>query len=147
MSVRFPVAQKYTHRVLQPWEVDTALLDDLLRLYGHIADLRNADLQTVWRVVRELTLALDRWGRKLGDVSGAEKMEIALYVAWELIERWGGEAVLRELVIDAVEETRFGRVGGWLARRFLTEGNLRRLVRFVLELSVRELRLFTEGRD
>jgi hypothetical protein len=70
-------------------------------------------------------------------------MDVALEVAWEFVEYRGGPDALRDVVVGALEDRPLGGITGWVARRILTDGNLRRLIRFVLDLAVREIRTFT----
>jgi hypothetical protein len=122
-----------------PEEVAERLLQDALELYEDISEL---NLRSLWRIVRDVVVTLDRWAERIGGASGAERMEIALAVCWELLDNYLGVERLRDLIVAEIKDRPFGRVTGWIARRILTEGTIRRLLRFVINLAVSELRVF-----
>jgi len=115
------------------------LVGDLHVLYGRITDLRDITAKDVWFLARDLVMALDRWSGPLKQLPGAQKMDIAVDVAWEFVQGRGGLRAVRDVLAHHVPvlpafATR------WLIKRVVNEGVARKLIRFVLELAVREMR-------
>lgn len=134
------IAGRYVHNKVEEVEIEHELLWDLLALYGQVRTIRSASITQLWHMARDLTLALDRWGRRMGGISGAEKMDVALNVAWDWIQRHGGLDALRERIIDALGDSLPGRLVAPLVRWLLKPAVLERIIRGVLELAVAEIR-------
>lgn len=121
-----------------PEWIATAIAGDLAEFYGRITDIRSADLGDLWALARDLVVALDRWGEAWA-MPGEAKMEAAEAVAWMFLESRGGFVGLRERVVEAAP---FRFVTGRVIRWLFNEERARALIRFVLELAVREVRRF-----
>ena len=145
---RFPLAQRFTHRKLHHFDYEYELRRELAELYPDVDDLREATIQELWEIARDLTVAIDRLARKNqpedGPLTGPEKMEIAVDVIRSFIGPRGGAKAVREAVARN-PISRFGRIRRWITRTLLTPDSIEGAIRFVLELAVAELKTARKG--
>lgn len=124
----------------EPAGIALQLQEQLREHYGRIRDIRDASLGEVWRIARDLVVAIDRWAQLWGEVSGATRMEIAVEVIWRFVQERGGLQAIRDLITREVQIPVIGAVARWVASQLVTERVARRLIRLILELAVREIR-------
>jgi len=99
------------------------------------ASLRALSLRDAWRVVRDTVEAVERGSVQWSGVKGAEKLQLAEAVVWRVVARLGGLAELRALLLVRVPG---GGVGRALVSWVVTEPVVRALVRYTIELALRE---------
>lgn len=120
-------------------DIQHKLAADVEHLYGRVKDLRDIELTDVWLLARDLVLAIDKWSAPIIGMEGARKMDIAIEVAWAFADRRGGVSALRDRISNAVPFLP-GFLSRWLLGRLLNKTVARRLIQFVLELAVREMK-------
>lgn len=123
-------------------DIQHKLANDVEHLYGRVKDLRDMELTDVWLLSRDLVLAIEKWSEPLLAFEGARKMDIALEVAWAFAEKRGGVDAIRDKVSTAVPFLP-GFMSRWLLGRLLNKTVAKRMVQFVLELAVREMKKLT----
>lgn len=132
--------QAYLVDPIDPFDLRGSLSRDVEIYYGRVADIRQADLGDLWELARDLVLSLDQWGKVAQQRPGSERMAIALDVAWGFVTRRGGLEAVRERIAQVLP------LPGWIEKKLLgfllSESRAKKIVRFVLELAVRELRKF-----
>lgn len=126
--------------LMYPEDLSDQLLTDLREHYGAIRDVRSASITDIWRIARDLVLTIDRWAAVWGQVTGAEKMDIAVGSVWAFISDRGGLDGIRDRIAGAFGGILPGIVKRFLVGRILSDSAVLRLIRFVLELAVREIR-------
>lgn len=125
-------------------DIQHKLAADIERLYGRATDLRHFSLTHIWRLARDLVLSIERWSAPLTSMPGASKMDMAVDIAWQFVDQRGGVNALRDRIADSIPFLpKF--LGKWLLGRLLTKGTARRLIQFVLELAVREMKKLRGG--
>lgn len=137
---QLPLSERpYLFATVPVADIHYQLVDDIEHLYGRVRDLRDIELTDVWLLARDLVLAIERWGSPIRGMEGATKMNVATEVAWVFASRRGGVAALRDRVSGAIPYLP-GWMGRWLLGRLLNETTARKLIQFVLELAVREMK-------
>lgn len=141
MALRI-ASQAYLSQGVNPFDLKGRLSVDLKTFYSRIKDIRSADLGDLWELARDLVVSLDQWGKQIGQRTGEKKMEIALDVSWGFIEERGGTAALRDRIASHLPLPDF--IERRLLGFFFNEARAKKLIRFVLELAVREVRKFRD---
>ncbi len=139
MALRL-ASQLYTSSPINPLDLTGSLSRDVESFYGRIRDIRSADLGDLWELARDLVVSLDNWGRHAQRRPGSERMAIALDVAWGFVAGRGGVKAVRDRIARALPLPDF--IERRLLGFFLNESRVKKIVRFVLELAVREVRRF-----
>lgn len=142
MMVLYPMAaQAPSFLAAYPREdVKGALMNYIEWLYRSITSLRTASLAELWRFARDLVLTIQRWADDLDDMSGEERMELAVDVAWDFIVTRGGYEALRDRLTAELDRILPGLIARTLVRWLFNERLAKALIRFVLELAVREMK-------
>ena len=106
-------------------------------LHAAVRDLRLLDLTRIWAIASDVVGAVER----VTGLPGPEKMQLAEETVWSFVSHRGGLKAVRELIArEAGLGPRFVRA--MVARVLVSEKNARRLIRFLIELAVRELNRF-----
>lgn len=123
-----------------PETIAGQLVRDLREHYGNIRSIRSASIGEIWRGSRDLVLSIDHWATRWTFVEGQQKMDIAVDASMQFIAQHGGVDALRDRIAGAFGGILPGFLKRFVVGRMLSEGVIRRIIRFVLELAVRELR-------
>ncbi len=97
--------------------------------------LATLSLRDAWRVVRDAVEAVERCSAQRASATGAEKLQLVEAVVWRVIDSLGGVGGLRALLLAQIPG---GGVGRTLVSWVVTERVVRSLVRYTIELAVRE---------
>lgn len=137
----FPVTNATNGLAFQsPADLAAELRAAVFKYYNRIADLRTARLADIWRLARDLVLAIEQGADAIGAMPGPRRMELAVDVAWGFIESYGGLAAVRDLVARGLDQVLPGFAASAIARWLVTERVARGLIRLVLEFAVREMK-------
>lgn len=107
-------------------------------LPAHAAQL---DLDTAWRVVRDVVAAVSMYADAWDHLDTEGRRDLVERTLWDLIETAGGVRALRTVVRTAISRHIGGTVGSilsWLVDRLAPRAALRALIRYTVELAVRE---------